>query len=102
MAGRHAAADHTRFLPEYGCSGLAKVSAAGIQIAHDDVEHLTRQPGFALGHRRVHPQFPTAIGQIAVAPRNGRQASATEEAFSDPLARAPRVPLTQRRYRAVR
>ena len=50
--------------------------SAGIEISHDDVEHLTGESGLALGHGRVHPQLAIGIGQIPVPPSHGRQAGA--------------------------
>ena len=51
-------------------------SSAGIEIAHDDAEHLTGNSGLTLGHRRVSTQLAIGVGQIPVPPRNGRQAGA--------------------------
>src|ERR1700680_2675004 len=50
--------------------------SAGIEISHDDVEHLTGESGLALGNRRVGAQFAIGVGQIPVLSRHGRQASA--------------------------
>jgi hypothetical protein len=50
--------------------------SAGIEISHDDMEHLTGESGLALGHWCVRPQLAIGIGQISVPPRHGRQAGA--------------------------
>ena len=50
--------------------------SAGIEISHDDVEHLTGESGLALRHRRPRAQLAIGIGQIPVPQSHGRQASA--------------------------
>lgn len=56
--------------------GLGASLSAGIEISHDDAEHLTGEPRLALGNRRVHAQLAIGIGQIPVPPRHGRKAGA--------------------------
>src|SRR6266550_8284447 len=51
-------------------------SSAGIEISHDDAEHLAGEAGLALGYSHAGAQLAVGIGQIAVRPRYGRQAGA--------------------------
>jgi len=53
--------------------------ATGIQIPHDDVKHLSRDPGVALGHGHVGPELAFGIGEIAIRPRHRRQARSRRE-----------------------
>ena len=56
-----------RDLPHGRIPGPIESSSAGIEIAHHDAEHLSGQPGLALGD--MHAGL---IGQIVVGARHGR------------------------------
>jgi hypothetical protein len=68
-----------------------KSLSAGIEIAHDDAEHLPSQPGLALGHLHPGTELAGLIGQIVIGACHGGKAGASaadESSFfgaGDPL-----------------